>query len=94
MLTTKDHLAFLKNFSGLAHCIIGVPIPRQPKSLPASAIADAARALDVSGRTASDIENALALAGRLGLEPPPRIMITGSLYLAGEVLAINETPPN
>jgi dihydrofolate synthase/folylpolyglutamate synthase len=94
MLATKDHLAFLKNFSGLARCIIGVPIPRQPKSLSATAIVEAARALDVSGRTANDVEGALALAGRLGLEPPPRIMLTGSLYLAGEVLAINETPPN
>jgi dihydrofolate synthase / folylpolyglutamate synthase len=24
---------------------------------------------------------------------PPRILITGSLYLAGEVLATNGTPP-
>ncbi len=27
------------------------------------------------------------------IEPPPRILITGSLYLAGEVLAHNGTPP-
>jgi dihydrofolate synthase / folylpolyglutamate synthase len=24
---------------------------------------------------------------------PPRVLITGSLYLAGEVLALNGTPP-
>ena len=37
---------------------------------------------------ASDsIEDALAAIGRLGFDPPPRILITGSLYLAGEVLA-------
>jgi dihydrofolate synthase/folylpolyglutamate synthase len=30
---------------------------------------------------------------RLGLLPAPRILITGSLYLAGEVLARNGTPP-
>jgi dihydrofolate synthase/folylpolyglutamate synthase len=35
----------------------------------------------------------LSQAGRLALSPPPRILITGSLYLAGEVLAANGTPP-
>jgi dihydrofolate synthase/folylpolyglutamate synthase len=30
---------------------------------------------------------------KLELDPPPRILITGSLYLAGEVLAQNGTLP-
>jgi len=30
---------------------------------------------------------------RLAYEVPPRILITGSLYLAGHVLAVNGTPP-
>jgi dihydrofolate synthase / folylpolyglutamate synthase len=40
-----------------------------------------------------DIENAIDVAGKLDLHPAPRILITGSLYLAGEVLAANGTPP-
>ena len=32
------------------------------------------------------------LAG-LAYEMPPRILIAGSLYLAGHVLALNGTPP-
>ncbi|MGZ9103770.1 MAG: bifunctional folylpolyglutamate synthase/dihydrofolate synthase, partial [Rhodoplanes sp.] len=36
---------------------------------------------------------ALSGIGRLGLVPAPRILITGSLYLAGEALAANGTPP-
>ena len=39
------------------------------------------------------IEAALAAVARLDLAPAPRILITGSLYLAGEVLALNGTPP-
>jgi len=39
------------------------------------------------------IENALAVISRLGFDPPPRILITGSLYLAGEALAANGTEP-
>jgi hypothetical protein len=30
---------------------------------------------------------------RLAYEVPPRILITGSLYLAGHVLGLNGTPP-
>ena len=42
---------------------------------------------------AASIEEALAAIGELGFDPPPRILITGSLYLAGEVLAANGTEP-
>jgi dihydrofolate synthase/folylpolyglutamate synthase len=30
---------------------------------------------------------------RLAYEVPPRILVTGSLYLAGHVLSANGTPP-
>ena len=63
------------------------------KALPADAIAAAARAVGIPARCGDDIEAALAAIGSLGLDPPPRILITGSLYLAGEVLAANGTPP-
>ena len=39
------------------------------------------------------IEAALRSLTRLTYEIPPRILITGSLYLAGPVLAANGTPP-
>ena len=42
---------------------------------------------------ALDVEAALRALSKLAYEVPPRILITGSLYLAGHVLAINGTPP-
>jgi dihydrofolate synthase/folylpolyglutamate synthase len=93
MLATKDSGAFLKNFAGLARRVIAVPIPHQEKSLPADALANAVRAVGIPTQSSSDIAAALAAIGRLELEPQPRILITGSLYLAGEVLALNGTPP-
>jgi dihydrofolate synthase/folylpolyglutamate synthase len=36
---------------------------------------------------------AMAALTRLAYEVPPRILITGSLYLAGHVLGLNGTPP-
>jgi dihydrofolate synthase/folylpolyglutamate synthase len=93
MLSTKDCQAFLQNFAGLARRLIAIPIPNQPNSLPADAVADAARGVGIPADTAPDIAAALATAARYGLDPAPRILITGSLYLAGEVLAANGTPP-
>jgi dihydrofolate synthase / folylpolyglutamate synthase len=93
MLATKDCAAFLKNFAGLARSVVAVPIPRQPKSLTAEEVTEAARAVGIPASPAADIAAALAAAGALGLDPPPRILVTGSLYLAGEVLALNGTPP-
>ncbi len=92
MLSTKDSEAFLRNFSGLARRIITVPI-HQDKALPASVLAEIARGIGFPAIACDDVERALTVAGELQLEPAPRVLITGSLYLAGEVLAANGTPP-
>jgi dihydrofolate synthase/folylpolyglutamate synthase len=90
MLSTKDRSAFLGNFTGLVRRVFGVPI-HQDKGVPVEEIAAAARAAGMPADPAASIEDALAAIGRLGFDPPPRILITGSLYLAGEVLAANGT---
>jgi dihydrofolate synthase/folylpolyglutamate synthase len=92
MLSTKDSEGFLRNFSGLARRVIAVPI-HQDKTLPASPLADIARGIGFPAIACDDIESALAVAGKIELEPAPRVLVTGSLYLAGEVLAVNGTPP-
>lgn len=92
MLSTKDNAGFLKNFAGLARRVIAVPI-HQDKAVPAAALAKIASGVGIPALASDDIENAIDLAGKLDLHPAPRILITGSLYLAGEVLAANGTPP-
>jgi dihydrofolate synthase/folylpolyglutamate synthase len=92
MLSTKDCAGFLKNFSGLARRVIAVPI-HQDKAVPAAELAEVARNVGLPAISRDDLESALDLAGKLDLHPAPRILITGSLYLAGEVLAANGTPP-
>jgi dihydrofolate synthase / folylpolyglutamate synthase len=92
MLSTKDSEGFLRNFSGLARRVIAVPI-HQDKAVPAAALADIARGIGIPAIARDDVDSALTIAGRLDLEPAPRVLITGSLYLAGEVLAANGTPP-
>jgi dihydrofolate synthase/folylpolyglutamate synthase len=89
MLETKDVEGFLRNFAGLARRVIGVPIPGQEKGRSPDAIADAARRVGIAADARASVADALARIAQLGLDPPPRVLITGSLYLAGEVLAAN-----
>jgi dihydrofolate synthase/folylpolyglutamate synthase len=93
MLASKDSVGFLKNFTGLARRIVAVPIPEQEKTIATDRLAQTARAIGLPAEEASDLATALAVVARLDLDPPPRILITGSLYLAGAALAQNGTPP-
>ncbi len=93
MLASKDCVGFLSNFTGLARRMIAVPVPGAEKGLAAEAVADAARAIGLPATSRDNLEEALDAARKLDLDPPPRILITGSLYLAGEVLRENGTPP-
>jgi dihydrofolate synthase/folylpolyglutamate synthase len=92
MLSSKDCEGFLHNFAGLARHVITVPIGHE-KSVPAADLADIARGIGIPAIAREGIDAALAAAADLGLVPAPRVIITGSLYLAGEVLALNGTPP-
>jgi dihydrofolate synthase/folylpolyglutamate synthase len=92
MLSTKDSEGFLRNFSGLARRVITVPI-HQDKAVPAAELAEIAGSIGIPSISRDTVESALTVAGKLDLAPAPRVLITGSLYLAGEVLAANGTPP-
>jgi dihydrofolate synthase/folylpolyglutamate synthase len=88
MLETKDGGGFLRHFRGLARRVHCVAIPEAAASLPAEALAEAARAEGLEAGAAPDFAAALAEVGR---DPgngtaAPRVLICGSLYLAGWVL--------
>jgi dihydrofolate synthase/folylpolyglutamate synthase len=93
MMANKDAGGFLANFAGLTRHIIAVQIPGRDNAMPPDRLADATRALGMRVEISSSVEAALRSLARLAYEVPPRILITGSLYLAGHVLAVNGTPP-
>jgi dihydrofolate synthase/folylpolyglutamate synthase len=93
MLASKDSAGFLGNFTGLARRLIAVPVPGAEKGLTAEAVADTARGIGLAATSRDNLDEALDAARKLDLEPSPRILITGSLYLAGEVLRENGTLP-
>jgi dihydrofolate synthase/folylpolyglutamate synthase len=91
MLATKEAAPFLKSFAGLARRLVAVPVPHE-QGRPPEVLAETARALGFQADVAEDVEAALArLAGEIAA--PPRVLITGSLYLAGDVLARDGTLP-
>jgi dihydrofolate synthase/folylpolyglutamate synthase len=93
MMGNKDARAFLANFTGLTRHIFTVEIPGQDNAMPQDRLADAARALGLRVEISGSVEAALRGIAKLAYEVPPRILIAGSLYLAGHVLAINGRPP-
>lgn len=94
MLKTKDPAGFFAPFQGLARHVFTVPIPDSDAAWAPDALADAARAAGLSAEPAvSPMEAIRLIADGWRLERAPRILICGSLYLAGDVLATNGTPP-
>lgn len=85
MLNTKDVGGFITSFEGVARKVIALTIPEEENAVQAEVLAAAARRHGLSAETASSLEAALAQASTT--TPPPRILICGSLYLAGRVLA-------
>jgi dihydrofolate synthase / folylpolyglutamate synthase len=93
MMANKDAGGFLANFAGLTRHIIAVKIPDRDQAMATDTLVDAGRPLGMRVETATDVGAALHALTRLAYEIPPRILITGSLYLAGHVLTANGTLP-
>jgi dihydrofolate synthase/folylpolyglutamate synthase len=90
MMGLKDAAGFLAPFRGLARMVVTVPIPGGHEMPYApGALAETARSVSVKAEESRGVEAALRRIE--ALEPgPKRILITGSLYLAGHVLALQE----
>ena len=92
-LASKETDAFLRAFSGLAKELLAVPIMGEHAARSAAEIAAIAEAEGIKAHIAADVPSALGQIAAVSWIVPPRILICGSLYLAGEVLAANGTPP-
>ena len=93
MLATKDAEGYLGEFKGLARELIAVPLASQMAARPADELASIASRAGLRSTVVAGIEAALDEISETTFERPPRVLICGSLYLAGEVLALNGTPP-
>lgn len=86
MLSSKQADRFLAPFNGVAQGVQAVKIEGEAASLPAEDLAGIARAAGLDGQPADD--PAIAVSEIIGrAEGPGRILICGSLYLAGRILS-------
>ncbi|MGL4635742.1 MAG: bifunctional folylpolyglutamate synthase/dihydrofolate synthase [Beijerinckiaceae bacterium] len=93
MLSTKDSTAFLSCFAGLSHQLYAIGISGQDAARTPHDVADMAQKAGLKAESAMSLADALARINDRTWDVAPRILITGSLYLAGEVLAFDGTMP-
>lgn len=90
LLANKDARGFFAPFAGLARALIAVPIGVSGETGSGAApetIVAAAEAVGISARAAPSLPDALG-ALQQAHRGPKRVLICGSLYLAGEALKI------
>jgi dihydrofolate synthase/folylpolyglutamate synthase len=98
ILANKDAGGFLDQFEGLASALIAVNIEGH-SALSPDTLCELARARGIKADVSEDITEAVQRAARMGQSdsqefdgdsPAPRILICGSLYLAGQVLGLKD----
>ena len=87
MLNTKDVSGYLRPLAAQAESLIAVSIPGEANTLSAKDTASAATHVGLAAREAESVQ--AALASILKAEPTARVLICGSLYLAGNILQEN-----
>ncbi|GAA6195065.1 folylpolyglutamate synthase/dihydrofolate synthase family protein [Pseudophaeobacter arcticus] len=87
MLNTKDVSGYLAPLARQAQSLTGISIPDEVNTLPAEATQSAAQSVGLQATTAANA--AEALQAILQKAPDCRVLICGSLYLAGHILREN-----
>lgn len=93
MINTKDQTGYFSAFKGLARHVYTVPVVNSDAGVPNDELALRAEEAGLSAEPVSSVASALMLLRDGWDGPAPRILIGGSLYFAGAVLAENGTPP-
>ena len=93
MMARKDAGAILEPFRGLAQEFYAVDIPDTPTARPATELAAIAREIGLNAAMAGSVPDTLRFLAARSWPAPPRILIAGSLYLAGEVLKADGSLP-
>lgn len=86
MLDTKNAADFLKEFAGQAQAFVAVPVPGSDASLTPQALASIAKDAGMTATPADTLGAALDHIAKTRDGHPPRVLICGSLYLAGAAL--------
>ena len=91
MINTKEPEGFFAAFDGMARHVYTVPVDNSDAGIDPVVLAGEASKAGLSAQPALDVFQALQLMREdwEDMDTPPRILICGSLYLVGDVLAQN-----
>lgn len=93
MLKEKNSYGFLKNFKNKIELLVGIKIENEPKTKSAKEICDVAEKLDLKALEGTNFSNAIQQITTYHSKnysgQPAKIIICGSLYLAGNFLSKN-----
>lgn len=87
MLNTKDVTGYMRPLAGQVTRLHAVSIPGEKNTLPAEVTRDAALSVGIEAAAAESVASALAVIASEA--PEARVLICGSLYLAGAILREN-----
>ncbi|UWQ04372.1 folylpolyglutamate synthase/dihydrofolate synthase family protein [Aliiroseovarius crassostreae] len=87
MLNTKDIAGYLRPLATVSDSLTAISIPNEINTLPAETTAAEAKAVGMQAKTADSAE--AALRALVAKDPDCRVLICGSLYLAGDILKTN-----
>jgi len=87
MINTKDVRGYMEPLAPVAETLRAVSIPGEANTLPAEVTCEAARAAGIKATVSGSVAEALSEIA--AVEPGARVLICGSLYLAGTVLREN-----
>lgn len=95
MINSKDAVGYFRPFEGLVRHVFTVPVKSNDAGVDPGLLASQATEAGLSAEATSDVQEALSLLVEVWdeMEGSPRVLISGSLYLAGEVLKDNLAPP-
>lgn len=94
MINTKEPYGYFKPFEALGAEVITVPVAMSEASITSDELTKIAKQAGLKTKSAPSLLAAIEEASSYLVENPDlRILFCGSLYMVGEVLALNQTPP-
>ena len=88
-LQCREPAQLLREIAPAVAALKAVSVPEVPKSHPPETVVREAEVLGIPARAEASIEDAVAAIGE-GVTEPVRVLICGSLYLAGTALDANK----
>ncbi|MEM9276949.1 MAG: folylpolyglutamate synthase/dihydrofolate synthase family protein [Pseudomonadota bacterium] len=94
MINTKEPLGYFQPFTELSAEVITVPVAMSEAGISPEELAKIAREAGLTAETADTLEQGIVRAATIVEENEEiRILFCGSVYMVGEVLNLNDTPP-